>query len=103
MSADVPNRFEAWWRHFSQTGDICPLRLGMSRDELRDVLGDPHETGGTSRKHKRPLIWWYAGIEFHFGHPPEDGLRLIYSDNEDGVVQLCISRHAPAVDGGSEP
>jgi len=99
MPTDVPNKFEAWWRHFRQTGDICPLRLGMSRDEMREILGEPNDTGGTTSKHKRPLIWRYADVEFHFGHALEDGLHLIYCESEDGAVRVCISQ---ARDAGGE-
>ena len=91
--------FDAWWEAFSRTGDICPVRLGMSRDELRAILGDAHDVGGTSRRRKRPAIWWYEygkhHVEFHFGPA---GLELIYSDNEDGIVELCISRRMAAPD-----
>jgi hypothetical protein len=76
------------------TGDICPIRLGMSRVEVRAIFGDPEDTGGTSQKYPTPAIWKYGGLEFHFGSKPDDNLSLIYMERNEGV-QISIS----AVDG----
>lgn len=69
------------------TGDICPVRLGMSRAELRAILGEPDETGGTSRRHPSPRIWKYDRVEFHFG--PPDALVLIFMEDAE-IVRLSI-------------
>jgi len=87
--------FQDWWKQFKVTGDICPVRLGMSRDEVRAVLGDPEDTGGTSRKHSTPAIWKYDELEFHFGPGPDDHLELIYLER-DAVVQISIGLCASA-------
>ena len=82
--------FQEWWERFQITGDICPLSLGMSREELRRLFGDPEVTGGTSRKHRTPAIWKYGDLEFHFGLRAEDPLWLIYMER-DGVTKISIS------------
>ncbi len=84
--------FKSWWANFAVTGDICPIRLGATRDEIRSILGDPDDTGGTSGK-QLPMIWKYDELEFHFGKRSGDGLFLIYKDTDDGIVQVCIQQH----------
>jgi hypothetical protein len=87
--------FLTWWSRFRESGDICPIRLGMSRDELRAILGSPDDTGGTSRRHRTAAIWKYNELEFHFGSGPDDSLRLIYLERDD-VVELSISSNNSA-------
>ena len=77
------SEFKTWWESFRVTGDICPVRLGITRDELRAILGEPDDVGGTSRKYPNPAIWKYEDLEFHF-EPGQDGmLWLIYSEVDD--------------------
>ena len=82
--------FSAWWDSFRLTGDICPLRLGMSRDEIKTLLGQPDDTSTPSRKYRTPSILKYGDVEFHFGLGPEGRLQLIYLER-DGVPQTSIS------------
>jgi hypothetical protein len=79
--------FQSWWKHLKRTGDICPVHLGMSRDQVRAILGEPDDTGGTSRRHPTPSIWKYDRVEFHFERP--DSLALIFMEDHD-IVRLCI-------------
>lgn len=81
--------FQSWWDSFSRTGDICPLRLGMSRAELKAVLGEPDDVGGTSRRWRTPAIFKYADVEFHFGLGPQGRLTLIYQER-DNIAQVTI-------------
>ncbi len=92
--------FRIWWKKFGATGDICPVRLGCTREDLRAWFGEPDDVGGTSRKHKTPSIWKYGELEFHFGHLRTDGLWLIFSDSPDGqTVKVSISdRNDPTHD-----
>jgi len=82
--------FLNWWDRFKVTGDICPLHLGMSRDELRKLFGDPEDTSTGSRKHPTPAIWKYGDLEFHFDRASEGRLCLIYMERDD-VVKISIS------------
>ncbi len=82
--------FKTWWESFRVSGDICPVRLGMTRDELKALLGEPDAVGGTSRKHRTPSIWKYDELEFHFGQESDGSLWLIYRE-VDNIVQTSIS------------
>jgi len=42
--------------------------------------------------HKTPAIWKYGELEFHFGPRSNDGLALLYSETEDGVVDVSIPK-----------
>lgn len=42
------------------------IHLGMNRDEVVAVLGEPDAVGGSSRKYKTPGIYRYGEIEYHF-------------------------------------
>jgi len=86
--------FKSWWTKFGETGDICPVRLGCTREDIRALFGEPDTTGGTSHKHKTPAIWKYGELEFHFGKQSTDVLSLIWSDTPDGVVMICIPRRS---------
>jgi hypothetical protein len=86
--------FETWWERFSATGDICPLRLGQTRDEVRAILGEPDDVSRVmprKRWKRLPAIWKYGDVELHFGSSAEEPLWLIYME-ENGGVALCISR-----------
>ena len=84
--------FQQWYEKFASSGDICPIRLGMSRDEVRATIGQPDDVGGTAGKRGAPAIWVYAGLEFHFDPTAGDELFLIYRDTAEGVVETSISR-----------
>lgn len=64
---------------FLRTGILGPVRLGMSRAQVRDVLGDPEHTGGISRKQRMPTILKYGDLEFLY-RPGEDHLQAIHMD-----------------------
>ena len=83
-------QFNEWWQKFKRTGDICPVRLGMTRDELSAVLGQPDGIGGITRKQKTPLAWKYMDLEFYFGPKNTDGLYCIYRDDKDGIPNIII-------------
>jgi hypothetical protein len=86
--------FKKWWSTFARTGDICPLRLGNTREQVKEILGEPDSMGGISRKNQIPAIWRYEEIEFHFGPKPNDVLSLIYSEDQDGNVKVSLPRRS---------
>ena len=91
------NKFINWYKQFRNTGDICPVRLGMARPEVESILGKPDLKGGKSRKQILPLIWKYNELEFNFGPRLEDGLLLIYMETEDGITIVSISSDLPDI------
>jgi hypothetical protein len=84
--------YQQWWEHFVQTGDICPLRLGASRQEVEALFGPPDDFSADATAPATAFIWKYAGVEFHFGTRPESHLWLIYMDAPNGVL-LSIGGH----------
>ncbi len=58
-----------YWQYLQQclhSGDFNGVTLGMTRDQVRAVLGEPDDTGGTSRKQRIPSVWKYGEVELHF-------------------------------------
>ncbi len=62
------------FRDFLKTGQFGPVQLGMTQDEVRQLLGNPQDWGGQ--------IWKYDEMEFHFGDQ-ERRLWLIWCDHLD--------------------
>ena len=63
---------------------VSQLRLGMTREEVVAVIGEPDDTGGTSRKYKTPCIYKYGDVEVHFELWKTGGLTLVYKEDQDG-------------------
>jgi len=49
-----------------RTGEFGNVRFGLSEPEILALLGPPDDVGTTTRKRKRPLLWKYGEVEFHF-------------------------------------
>ena len=81
-----------WIQQLSEMGWIQPICFGMSREEVERILGAPSDEARGFRNTRAPMILKYGKIELHFG-PCDEGLELIYSDDPDGVVRLCIRRN----------
>ena len=77
------SEFKSWWESFRVTGDICPVRLGMTRDELKAILGEPDAISYTVGKTLTPSILRYEELEFHFEQGQNGKLWLIYSEVDD--------------------
>jgi hypothetical protein len=67
-----------------------PVGFGATRDELRGLLGEPGDRGGTSRKQTMPTIWKYGEIEYHFG--PDGRVWLIYTEDADGNPRVLAGQ-----------
>ena len=68
-------------------GRIVP---GMSKIDVKHVMGKPDAWGATSRKQRVPLIWKYGDVEFGFtpGKEPDQELCMIFiDDGVDGVEE----------------
>jgi hypothetical protein len=72
------------------------LRLGLTKADVRAVLGPPHRWGNTSRKYREPCIWAYGAIELWFerrpGRTPWPGPRLtgVYTENAEGDGRMLL-------------
>jgi hypothetical protein len=60
----------------------------MTREQLRALLGEPDAIGGTSRKYRRPRIWKYGNIEYHF---VGESLALIFDDTEESEKENTMN------------
>lgn len=62
--------------------DLSKLPAQATRQDVISLYGEPEEKGGTSRKHKQPLIFRYKRrFEFWF-EPRKDGkLERVYRVN----------------------
>ena len=65
---------------FVRTGSFGPVRLGMSRAQIQELIGPPVDVGCQSRKYPRPACWLYGDVELHF-RPREDVMWLIHLEN----------------------
>lgn len=67
---------------FVREGTLGPVRSGQSRAEVEQIFGAPDTLGGSSRKHRTPLIWKYGDVEIHF-EQKVDRVTGIYLDAFD--------------------
>lgn len=74
-----------------ETGILSNLRLGMTREEVVSAVGEPDDTGGTSRKHKTTTIYKYGDVEVHFELSKTGGLTLVYKEEEDGTPVVLLN------------
>lgn len=75
----MANMIELSIPEFLATGNLGPIRLGASEHDVKAALGEPADTGGTSRKHRRPTIWLYG-----------DNIQIIFGPDERAVVMILI-------------
>lgn len=52
----------------AKSGYFGGVRFGMSQEKVREILGNPDDTGGASRRHPDNL-WKYGDIELGFSIP----------------------------------
>lgn len=64
------------------------LKIGMTRAEVVELFGPPHETGGTSRKQAVPLVYKYQTpgpwhVQISFGSGVQGGLAFAHAQLDD--------------------
>lgn len=80
-------RFSQWLTKFHRTGNIAPVELGMSREQLKELFGEPSDWNAIHPTNA--AIWKYDDLEFHFDHGT---LYLIHQDNEHGILTTIARR-----------
>jgi hypothetical protein len=66
--------------------ETTPVGLGSTREELRQLLGEPTDMSVPTRRKREPSIWKYGDIEYHFG---DDGrVFLIYTEDENRTPRV---------------
>jgi hypothetical protein len=66
---------------------LTNVRLGMTRDEVVAVIGEPDAKGGTSRKYPTPSIYKYGDIELHFQGWKDGILCLIWDEANEKTIE----------------
>jgi hypothetical protein len=69
---------------------VSKVRIGMTREEVKTVLGEPHDWDTGSRKHPRPSTYKYGEVELPFGSDEGDGLWLVYMEDEGGNQRVLL-------------
>ena len=72
------------------------IYLGMTKADLRALLGPPHDWNVPTRKYNEPYIWKYADVEFWWHtqprqrtpYPGPDLIGVYYECPRDGVMLL---------------
>lgn len=66
------------------------LRLGMTRKQVLEILGEPEAKSIGSRKYPRPMIWKYGEYQITFDYPEDGGLLwvTVKDENNDPIFLL---------------
>ncbi|MCP3935866.1 MAG: hypothetical protein GY708_10895 [Actinomycetia bacterium] len=75
-----------------RSGEFGPVRLGMTKDEVRRALGAPDDMMSPSRRRRESPCWFYGDVEIYFA-PPQWTVSLIFADEFkvlDGGTRLEI-------------
>jgi hypothetical protein len=78
---------------FFRTGHFGAIALGMTRQEILNLMGEPDDFGYPPTHYHQAGVWKYGDIEFHFG---EDLPRLFliwcdllpFADNKSRNISL---------------
>jgi len=62
-------------------GVFGPISIGMSPDQVREILGEPEAMARISRKDRRPRIWRYGDLQFIFDGSEDNHLGSVFIDN----------------------
>lgn len=77
-----------------KTGSFRGVRLGMTRAECIEKLGEPDDWGGVGKSQRRAGIYRWSLLEFHFAtqkapaDPNNDELYFIWNDRTETTAAL---------------
>jgi SmpA / OmlA family len=74
------------WQQALTYANIHSVHAGMTRDEVRRLLGPPNEIGRLPRQQRE--VW-----EYPWRHAASEGRVLWVQFSDDGVVREAIERH----------
>ena len=77
----------AWFQGLIAAGSI---RIGMTRQDVKALLGEPCAMGCTSRKYPTPSCFKYGDVQVFFGPRARDGLILVFSEEPDGEDPITL-------------
>lgn len=59
-------KYSSVWRYGILQVSFGKLKIGMTKADVRELLGPPEAWGGTSRKYREPCIWKYGTLQLTF-------------------------------------
>jgi hypothetical protein len=68
------------------------VEIGMRRDQVVEILGQPDDVGGSSRKYRTPSVFKYGHVEFHFESNKHGRLIRVYTEDADGNGTTLLGR-----------
>jgi len=93
MTTSGSTKFEAWWREYQRTASLGAVQLGVSRETITSLFGEPDAVGNGFRHQPKTCIWRFGAVEFHFD---TDGrLFLIFTEDEHGRERVIAKSDAP--------
>jgi hypothetical protein len=72
--------------------DVSKARLGMTREEMKSIFGEPTAVGRGSRKYRTPPVYRYGQIELGFGPYKDSGLDYVMDIGESGEEHSFLLR-----------
>ena len=69
---------------------VQKIKIRMTRAEVKDILGSPHDCNIGSRKYWRPMVWKYGEVELTFEYPEEGGLVWVSLKDADLIPQTLL-------------
>lgn len=66
--------------------DLHRIRLGMTRDQIVELFGEPDAKSIGTRKYKIPLIYKYGIYELTFDRYKDSGLIWVFDDDHNKML-----------------
>ncbi len=65
------------------------IPLGITREQLIELLGEPHDISCPTKRNKIPVIYKYNEIEYHFLRGKDGTLVLIFDNATHITLKKC--------------
>jgi len=59
---------------------LSKIKLGMTREEVVAILGEPDAKGGSTRKYPTPSVFKYGDVEIHFQGWKKGTLTFVWDE-----------------------
>lgn len=79
--------------HFFQLGRLGDLQLGMTQEQIHQLLGQPDRVGARSRSQRQPVVAKYGDLELYFESAPPHICITMFIEAADGAT--CWRLPAP--------
>jgi hypothetical protein len=65
--------------------DVQKITKEMTRSQMMETFGEPTAVGGTTRRHKTPMVYRYDQIEIAFGPGRDSTVFYVMDVGPDGT------------------